>query len=137
MILSPQRVIFYCEASGVLTPNITWRMNGETLESESEDTILIDSTGGKIRNSTLQILNTLPIDTGTYTCVATNAAGSDTASAEFIVNCTLINIHVSCPFSHLPQISAPIHVITGIISSHTLYTHDRLSNLSTLFVGCF
>ena len=91
MILSPQRAILYCEASGVLTPNITWRMNGETLESESDDiTILIDSTGDTTRNSTLQILNTLPIDTGTYTCVATNAAGSDTASAELTVNCMLI-----------------------------------------------
>ena len=66
-------------------------MNGETLESESDDiTILIDSTGDTTRNSTLQILNTLPIDTGTYTCVATNAAGSDTASAELTVNCMLI-----------------------------------------------
>ena len=79
-------------------------MNGETLGSESEDiAILIDSTGGKISNSTLQILNTLPIDAGTYTCVATNAAGRDTASAELTVNCTLINIHVPCPFFSVAQ----------------------------------
>ena len=97
MVLSPETAIFYCEASGVLTPNITWRMNGETVESESKDiTILIDSTGGIITNSTLQILNTLAIHTGTYTCVATNAAGSDTASAELAVNCML---YLACTLS--------------------------------------
>ena len=88
VVLSPEMAIFYCEAFGVLAPNITWRMDGETLESDLENiTILIGSTGDTIMNSTLQLLNTLPIDTGTYTCVATNAAGSDTASAELTVNC--------------------------------------------------
>ena len=88
MVLSPEMAIFYCEASGVLAPNITWRMNGETLESDSQNiTILIGSTGDTIMNSTLQVLNTLPNDTGTYSCVATNAAGSVTASAELTVNC--------------------------------------------------
>ena len=103
VVLSPEKAIFYCEASGVLTPNITWRMNEETIESESEDiTILIDSVGDT-RKSTLQILNTLAIDTGTYTCVATNAAGSDTASAELAVNCMLI-IYLACILSfQLPQ----------------------------------
>ena len=88
VVLSPETAIFYCEASGVLAPNITWRMNGETLESDSENiTVLSGSTGDTITNSTLQVLNTLPNDTGTYTCVATNAAGSDIASAELTVNC--------------------------------------------------
>ena len=89
VVLSPETATFFCEASGVLTPNITWMMNEETVESGSGDIIITIDTGDAIRRSTLQVLNTLPNDTATYTCVAINDAGNDSASAELTVNCTL------------------------------------------------
>ena len=39
-----------------------------------------------VSSSTLQILNTRVVDSGEYTCVATNEAGSDTATVQLIVD---------------------------------------------------
>ena len=87
VVISPNVVMFYCEAVGVLTPNISWQMNGNYLESRGDVEISIDSRDSS-RNSTLYIRNTVPSDAGNYTCVATTAAGNVSASAVLTVNCT-------------------------------------------------
>ena len=86
VVLSPDTAMFYCEAFGVLTPNITWMRNGDTLVSGSDDITIITNVVTSVRNSTLQIVNTVPDDAASYTCLATNAAGNDTASVTLVVN---------------------------------------------------
>ena len=39
-----------------------------------------------VSSSTLQISNTRAVDSGEYTCVATNVAGMDDGTAQLIVN---------------------------------------------------
>ena len=87
VVVPSYTAMFYCEASGVLTPEIMWRVNGDILKSGSMNIIIRNDTRNTTRTSTLQVLNTLPNNTATYTCVATNAAGNDTASADLTVNC--------------------------------------------------
>ena len=87
VVVFQDTAVFYCEAYGVLTPDITWRVNGVILDSGSRNVIIMNDTRDTTRSSTLQVLNTLPNDTATYTCVATNAAGNTTASADLTVNC--------------------------------------------------
>ena len=86
VVLSPDTAMFYCEAFGVLTPDITWMRNGVTLVSGSDDITIITNVVDSVRNNTLQIVNTVPDDAASYTCLATNAAGNDTASATLVVN---------------------------------------------------
>ena len=88
MVISPATAMFYCEASGTRSPNITWIRNGTTLESGEDVHIATGTRDISIRNSTLRVLNTLPNDAAIYTCVATTAAGTVNASAELTVICT-------------------------------------------------
>ena len=90
VVVFQETAVFYCEASGVLTPDITWMVNGDILESRPGQVLIMIDTLNTTRNSTLQVLNTLPNNTATYTCVATNAAGNATASADLTVNCMSI-----------------------------------------------
>ena len=85
-VISPTTAMFYCEASGTRSPNITWIRNGTTLESGNDILITADTRDG-ITNSTLKVLNTSPNDAAIYTCVATTAAGPVNASAELTVIC--------------------------------------------------
>lgn len=39
-----------------------------------------------VSSSTLQIVSTTAVDSGEYTCVANNVAGSDAGTAQLIVN---------------------------------------------------
>ena len=87
VVISPNVVMFYCEAIGVLTPNISWQMNGNYLKSRGDVEISIDTRDSR-RNSTLYVRNTVPNDAGNYTCVAATAAGNVSASAVLTVNCT-------------------------------------------------
>ena len=48
-----------------------------------------------VSSSTLQILNTRAVDSGEYTCVATNVAGRDEESISLIVNGMLKLKHVA------------------------------------------
>ena len=89
MVVSPDAASFSCEARGVLRPNITWWKNEsgsltvvplDTYITVSED-ILDDRT----LRSTLTINSTMPSDTAEYFCVATNDAGTDSASATLTV----------------------------------------------------
>ena len=110
VVVSPETATFFCEASGVLNPNITWRMNETTLEAGEDIAIMID-TGEITRNSTLTIPNTQPNDAATYTCVAVTAAGSVTTSADLTVKCKVVYTQyydIYHPFFTVPpEITAP------------------------------
>lgn len=60
---------------------ITWALNGMPIEENHR----ISVTTTK-RNSLLSIDSASPSHAGTYTCVASNAAGATTYSAELAVN---------------------------------------------------
>lgn len=60
---------------------ITWALNGMSIEENRH----ISVTTTK-RNSLLSIDSASPSHAGTYTCVASNAAGATTYSAELTVN---------------------------------------------------
>lgn len=70
--------------SGDSPLGITWALNGMPVEESQR----ISVTTTK-RNSLLSIDSASPSHAGTYTCVASNAAGATTYSAELIVNGTL------------------------------------------------
>ena len=89
VVVSPDATSFSCEARGVIRPTITWWKNEsgslivvplDTYITVSED-ILDDRT----LRSTLTINSTIPSDTAEYFCVATNDAGTDSASATLTV----------------------------------------------------
>ena len=111
VVISPNVAMFYCEAVGVLTPNISWQMNGNYLESRGDVEISIDTRDSR-RNSTLYIRNTVPSDAGNYTCVAATAAGNVSASAVLTVNCTFqpltIWVDVSLFLSLSPAVAPEI-----------------------------
>lgn len=67
-----QRVDIPCNAQGSPLPVITWFKDGST--------VVVD--GARYINNpdgTLSINQAVPSDAGTYTCIATNIAGSDEA----------------------------------------------------------
>ncbi|XP_019355735.1 hemicentin-1 isoform X2 [Alligator mississippiensis] len=66
-----------CEADGYPVPEITWHKDGEQIPESIRQRIL--STGA------LQIAFVQPDDTGRYTCMAANMAGSTSSSMELIV----------------------------------------------------
>lgn len=70
--------------SGDSPLEITWALNGMPVEESQR----ISVTTTK-RNSLLSIDSASPSHAGTYTCVASNAAGATTYSAELTVNGTL------------------------------------------------
>lgn len=69
-------VRFLCEAEGIPKPTLSWRRESEIIEASGR----ISLSGNQ-----LVITNAELLDSGTYTCIASNAAGSDTASAELNV----------------------------------------------------
>ena len=91
-----------CTATGKPQAVISWlRNNNEIISNNSlsdggVSVIITNSTIGNcsitdppsqcVSSSTLQILNTRAVDSGEYTCLATNEAGRDTKAATLIVN---------------------------------------------------
>ena len=87
---------FTCLATGIPPPEITWMRNG-AVQNESVDSRIslgnpsdpetVPTPGGNIfsisRNLTLN--NTMDPDSGTYTCVASNAAANATQDFELVV----------------------------------------------------
>ncbi|XP_074858282.1 hemicentin-1 isoform X3 [Carettochelys insculpta] len=67
-----------CEVEGYPVPEITWHKEGQQITESFRLRIL--STGA------LQIAFVQPGDTGLYTCVATNVAGSSSSNMELIVH---------------------------------------------------
>jgi len=68
-----------CPASGVPEPNVEWTRGGEALSFALEPNVR-STDGGR----ELQLFNAHLLDAGSYTCTATNQAGTD--SRRFTVN---------------------------------------------------
>ncbi|KAL7984810.1 hypothetical protein Chor_003380, partial [Crotalus horridus] len=77
VIVMDKPVTLLCEAEGYPTPLIAWQKNEQIITESMRRRVL--STGG------LQIAFVQPMDTGHYTCNATNAAGSSSSSMKLIV----------------------------------------------------
>ena len=89
-------VTFTCSATGIPPPEVTWTRSGVVLDesvdarislSNPSDPETVSTDGGNIssvsRNLTLS--NTRDNDSGTYTCVASNAAANVTQDFGLIV----------------------------------------------------
>uniref|UniRef100_A0A803W8Y0 Hemicentin 1 n=1 Tax=Ficedula albicollis TaxID=59894 RepID=A0A803W8Y0_FICAL len=70
-VLAGQRVELPCSAQGVPAPSVSWFRGTSAVPADGER--FLQSPDGALGISSIQ----LP-DAGTYTCVATNSAGSDT-----------------------------------------------------------
>ncbi|XP_068809626.1 hemicentin-1 isoform X3 [Struthio camelus] len=63
-------VTFVCDATGIPPPTLTWLKNGKPIENSDSLEVHILSGGSK-----LQIARSQLLDSGTYTCVASNIEG--------------------------------------------------------------
>ena len=88
--------LFECTATGIPAPTISWFRNGTELSGDSHITLsnhtaptLVQGDGGMVYSvsRTLMLSDTRDDDSDTYTCRATNMAGSDnmirTAEQDF------------------------------------------------------
>nr|ABX90059.1 hedgling [Amphimedon queenslandica] len=69
-------VRFICQAEGIPNPTFSWRRESEVVEASGR----ISLSGNQLVIAQVDLL-----DSGTYTCIASNPAGSDSASAELNV----------------------------------------------------
>lgn len=89
--LVKNNINFHCFAVGYPRPNITWLKNGIIL-TNSDSNMINEHKVGDCEStmcgllSTMWILSATIYDCGTYTCIATNFAGSDARSAQ--LTCT-------------------------------------------------
>ncbi|XP_071947832.1 hemicentin-1-like [Antedon mediterranea] len=60
-----------CEVSGVPPPDVIWQKDGRVLDIENNNMV-------KEQSGSLTIYNAVQFDSGAYTCVVTNEAGSET-----------------------------------------------------------
>jgi len=72
-------LVLFCPVTGLPTPDIQWTREGDPIPSVSEPSLHATDGGHH-----LQLFNTQLIDAGSYTCTATNPAG--TANKRFTVN---------------------------------------------------
>ncbi|NXL89730.1 HMCN1 protein, partial [Alectura lathami] len=87
-VMEDSQAVLACVADGIPTPTINWK----------KDTMLLTETVGKYRalpGGELILDNVVPEDSGSYTCIANNAAGEDTHTVTLLV-------HVLPAFTELP-----------------------------------
>ncbi|XP_075792870.1 hemicentin-1 isoform X2 [Pelodiscus sinensis] len=87
-VIENSQAVLSCVADGIPTPTIHWK----------KDNLPLTDTIGKYRAmeyGNLILENAVPEDSGSYTCVATNAAGEDTHTVSLMV-------HVLPAFTELP-----------------------------------
>jgi len=86
-VFQPQSATFLCNATARPRPQITWWRMGNQLMAET-NTIEISSEifGERETVSNLTIVMADPSDAGGYVCLATDAAGQNSATAELTVH---------------------------------------------------
>ena len=86
-VVQPQSATFLCNATAQPRPQITWwRMGNQLMTHASKIEISRDTLGERETVSNLTIIMAGPSDAGGYVCLATNAAGQDDTTTEFIVH---------------------------------------------------
>ena len=109
IVISGEDVNFTCTATGKPQAVISWLRNynevisNNSLSDGGVPIIIANSAIGScsitdppsqcVSSSTLQILKTRAVDSGEYTCVANNVAGSDEAMITLIVNGIVLSLH--------------------------------------------
>jgi len=88
-----QATTFVCNATGYPQPVVYWVRNGSNISTTDKYEITSTTQQGNClifagyeTSVTLNILNTEPIDSGEYTCVASNSAGTKTRVIELTTN---------------------------------------------------
>ncbi|XP_030135337.4 hemicentin-1 [Taeniopygia guttata] len=87
-VTESSQALLSCVAEGIPAPTINWR----------KDNMLLGDTVGKyqtVPGGDLILDNVVPEDSGSYTCIATNAAGEDTHTVT-------LTVHVLPAFIELP-----------------------------------
>ncbi|OWK57262.1 Hemicentin-1 [Lonchura striata] len=87
-VTESSQALLSCVAEGIPAPTINWR----------KDNMLLRDTVGKyqtVPGGDLILDNVVPEDSGSYTCIATNAAGED-------VHTVTLTVHVLPAFTELP-----------------------------------
>ena len=111
-VTSGEDVNFTCTATGKPRAVISWLRNNNKMISNNSlsdggvPVIITNSTMGNctitdppsqcVSSSRLQIFNTRAVDSGEYTCVANNVAGSVDGTTKLIVNGKWICVENSC-----------------------------------------
>ena len=82
-----QTALFSCQATGEPVPFIEWYYNGAKVNTTSFLKYSLSSPiSPNYADSTLILLNVTSMDTGTYTCNATNIVGSAVSKAQLRIN---------------------------------------------------
>ena len=85
-VTSPDPVSFNCTVDSYPPSNITWLHNGaEVQAAPPRVTISTVQVDNRTQESTLTLLNTTSVDTGTYTCSAVNDGGLGNMTTELQV----------------------------------------------------
>ena len=85
-VTSPAPVSFNCTVDSYPPSNITWLHNGtEVQAAPTKVTISTVKMDIRTQESTLTLLNTTSVDTGTYTCSAANVEGLGNMTTELQV----------------------------------------------------
>ena len=93
-VLSPDTVSFKCSSAGRPRADIYWISKDNIVISNTTEKFVISTyaigncniSDPCMSSSTLQILNTRAVDSGEYTCVATNIVGNYSSTTILIVN---------------------------------------------------
>ncbi|ESO99768.1 hypothetical protein LOTGIDRAFT_173546 [Lottia gigantea] len=82
-------VSFECQVVAKPQPEIYWSKDGSDIPDDDRINVTLDIDEGDVYRASLNITDTTPEDSGTYTITATNPQGQETVSASLIVNKTL------------------------------------------------
>ena len=86
LVTFPDPVSLNCTVDSYPPSNITWFYNGaEVQEAPPRVTISTVQVNNRTQESTLTLLNTTAVDSGTYTCSAVNTKGMTSTTTELQV----------------------------------------------------